>query len=148
MPKTQAANNGWLPNLPEQHSHPPLQFSWADAISESEWEIYRSAIHALRSVPVTRSWLATSFRREATSALLLGVACGLVVSAIVWLWRNDFLGALVTARALSAPAEAAQWLEQLNAGPRRDAAAISVALKENAGAAPEHAFVSGHPLDA
>src|SRR5437764_6364622 len=52
-------------------------------------------IHALRSVPVTRSWLATSFRREATSALLLGVACGLVVSAIVWLWRNDFLGALV-----------------------------------------------------
>src|SRR5438874_2830794 len=52
-------------------------------------------IHALRSVPVTRSWLATAFRREATSALLLGVACGLVVSAIVWLWRNDFLGALV-----------------------------------------------------
>src|SRR5213595_3519478 len=52
-------------------------------------------IHALRSVSVTRQWLATAFRREATSALLLGVACGLVVSAIVWLWRNDFLGALV-----------------------------------------------------
>jgi magnesium transporter len=52
-------------------------------------------IHALRSVPVTRSWLATAFRREATTALLLGVACALVVGAIVWLWRNDFAGAFV-----------------------------------------------------
>src|SRR5207247_6717495 len=47
-------------------------------------------IHALRSVPVTRSWLATSFRREATSAVLLGLACGLVVSAVGWLCRNAF----------------------------------------------------------
>jgi magnesium transporter len=52
-------------------------------------------IHALRSVPVTRSWLATAFRHEATTALLLGVACALVVGAIVWLWRNDFAGAFV-----------------------------------------------------
>src|SRR5436305_3935832 len=52
-------------------------------------------IHALRSVPVTRSWLATSFRREATSALLLGVACGVVVSAIVLTWRSDLRAAFV-----------------------------------------------------
>jgi magnesium transporter len=52
-------------------------------------------IHALRSVSVTSGWLAPAFRREAITALLLGVACGLVVSAIVWLWRNDFTGALV-----------------------------------------------------
>jgi magnesium transporter len=52
-------------------------------------------IHALRSVSVTRGWLATAFRREATTALLLGLACGLVVSAIVWLWRNDFAGGFV-----------------------------------------------------
>jgi magnesium transporter len=52
-------------------------------------------IHALRSVSVTSGWLASAFRREAITALLLGVVCGLIVSAIVWLWRNDFTGALV-----------------------------------------------------
>jgi len=52
-------------------------------------------IHALRSVSVTRRWLAASFRREVSTALLLGLACGIVVSAIVWLWRNDFGGAFV-----------------------------------------------------
>src|SRR5881227_296985 len=52
-------------------------------------------IHALRSVPVTRRWLATAFRREVMTALLLAVACGLVVSAIVFMWRNDLAGAFV-----------------------------------------------------
>src|SRR6184192_745012 len=52
-------------------------------------------IHALRSVRVTRRWLATAFRREVMTALLLGVACGLVVSAIVFMWRNDLAGAFV-----------------------------------------------------
>ena len=52
-------------------------------------------IHALRSVSVTTRWLATAFRREVTTAILLGVACGSVVSAIVWVWRNDFAGAFV-----------------------------------------------------
>jgi magnesium transporter len=52
-------------------------------------------IHALRSVSVTTRWLATAFRREVSTAILLGIACGCVVSAIVWLWRNDFAGALV-----------------------------------------------------
>ena len=31
---------------------PALLFSWADAISEGEWEIYRRAIHALREAEV------------------------------------------------------------------------------------------------
>ena len=52
-------------------------------------------IHALRSVRVTWRWLATAFRREVMTALLLGVACGLVVSAIVFMWRNDLAGAFV-----------------------------------------------------
>src|SRR5213596_359263 len=52
-------------------------------------------IHALSSVSVTRRWLAAAFRREVITALLLGVASGLVVSAIVFLWRNDFGGAFV-----------------------------------------------------
>jgi magnesium transporter len=52
-------------------------------------------IHALRSISVTSGWLASAFRREVATALLLGVACGLVVSTIVWVWRNDVLGAFV-----------------------------------------------------
>jgi magnesium transporter len=52
-------------------------------------------IHALRSVSVTWQWLATAFRREVMTAFLLGVACGLVVGAIVWIWRHDLRGAFV-----------------------------------------------------
>jgi magnesium transporter len=52
-------------------------------------------IHALRSVSVTRRWLATAFRREVSTAILLGVGCGIIVTAIVWLWRNDLRGAFV-----------------------------------------------------
>jgi magnesium transporter len=52
-------------------------------------------IHALRSVRVTWRWLATAFRREVITALLLGLACGLVVSAIVFMWRDDLAGAFV-----------------------------------------------------
>jgi magnesium transporter len=52
-------------------------------------------IHALRSVSVTTRWLATAFGRELSTAVLLGIACGFVVSVIVWLWRNDFAGAFV-----------------------------------------------------
>ena len=52
-------------------------------------------IHALRSVSVTWQWLATAFRREVMTAFLLGVACGSVVGAIVWIWRNDLRAAFV-----------------------------------------------------
>jgi magnesium transporter len=52
-------------------------------------------IHALRSVTVTWRWLASAFRCEVATALLLGVACGLVVGAIVFVWRNDLRGAFV-----------------------------------------------------
>src|SRR5438874_13565424 len=45
-------------------------------------------IHALRSAQVTWRWLATAFRRELVTAILLGAACGLVVGLVVWLWRN------------------------------------------------------------
>jgi len=52
-------------------------------------------IHALRSVHVTWRWLGTAFRRELTTALLLGVACGLVVGVIALIWRSDLRSALV-----------------------------------------------------
>src|SRR5436309_2758778 len=52
-------------------------------------------IQALRSARVTRRWFATAFRREIVTALLLAVACGALVAAIVWFWRDEIRGALV-----------------------------------------------------
>ena len=52
-------------------------------------------IQALRSATVTWQWFITAFRREMLTALLLGLACGTVVAAIVYLWRSDSLAALV-----------------------------------------------------
>src|SRR5256714_9251816 len=52
-------------------------------------------IHALRSAQVTWRWLATAFRRELVTALLLGAGCGLVVGLVVWLWRNNGAAAFV-----------------------------------------------------
>jgi magnesium transporter len=52
-------------------------------------------IHALRSAQITWRWLATAFRRELVTSLLLGAACGLVVGLVVWLWRNNGAAALV-----------------------------------------------------
>lgn len=50
---------------------------------------------ALRSARVTWRWFKTAFRREITTALLLGLACGALAAAIVWSWRADLAGALV-----------------------------------------------------
>jgi magnesium transporter len=52
-------------------------------------------IHALRSVTVSWRWLSTSFRREVATAILLGVACGLIVGIIAWVWRHDIRAAFV-----------------------------------------------------
>ena len=50
-------------------------------------------IQALRTTTLTLRWFADTFRREAATAALLGLGCGTVVSAIVWLWRGDLLAA-------------------------------------------------------
>ena len=50
-------------------------------------------IQALRTTTLTRRWFMDTLRRESGTALLLGVSCGIVVSAIVWLWRGDALAA-------------------------------------------------------
>ena len=52
-------------------------------------------IQALRSARVTWRWFVTAFRRELVTALLLGLACGILVAIIVWLWRRDALAAWV-----------------------------------------------------
>ena len=52
-------------------------------------------IYALRSVNVTWDWLASAFRREVATAVLLGVCCGFVVCVIAWAWRHDLRAATV-----------------------------------------------------
>src|SRR5256714_5737268 len=50
-------------------------------------------IQMLRSAPVTLSWFATALRRELMTAILVGLACGSAVAAIVWFWRGDLRSA-------------------------------------------------------
>src|SRR5437588_3594784 len=51
-------------------------------------------IQMLRSAPVTWSWFVSALRREFTTAVLIGLACGSVVAAIVLFWLHDVRGAL------------------------------------------------------
>jgi magnesium transporter len=52
-------------------------------------------IQALRSVRVTWPWFLGALRREMTTALLLGLACGGLVALIVWFWRGEARAACV-----------------------------------------------------
>jgi magnesium transporter len=52
-------------------------------------------IQALRVAQPTLRWYWRALRREAGTALLLGVSCGLVVGLIVWLWRGAGMPAFV-----------------------------------------------------
>jgi len=51
-------------------------------------------IQMLRSAPVTWSWFATALRRELVTAVLIGLGCGVIVAAIVLLWRHDLRAGL------------------------------------------------------
>ena len=46
-------------------------------------------IQMLRSAPVTWTWFKTALRREFITAVLIGLACGIVVAVIVSFWRKD-----------------------------------------------------------
>lgn len=50
-------------------------------------------IQALRSAQPTWRWFADTFQREAKTAAFLGIACGLLVVAIVWVWQRDGVAA-------------------------------------------------------
>jgi magnesium transporter len=52
-------------------------------------------IQALRSARVTWRWFISALRREFATAGLLGLACGILVGAIVFVWRHDLRGAFV-----------------------------------------------------
>jgi len=52
-------------------------------------------IQTLRSAPLNWRWFVTALRREMVTAVLLGLACGILVAAIVWFWRGDASAAWV-----------------------------------------------------
>ena len=52
-------------------------------------------IQALRANTLTRRWFLRNLRREMVTAVLLGLACGILVAAIVLIWRHDRRGAAV-----------------------------------------------------
>jgi len=52
-------------------------------------------IQALRVTTPTRRWYLDNLGREIGTSILLGVACGFLVSAIVWFWKRDVSGAVV-----------------------------------------------------
>ena len=58
-------------------------------------------IQALRVNTLTRRWFLENLRREIVTSLLLGLACGLLVSAIVWTWRRDANGAMVVGASIT-----------------------------------------------
>jgi magnesium transporter len=51
-------------------------------------------IQALRATRPTFAWYLRAFRREAQTAVLLGIGCGSLVALIVWLWRGAALAGI------------------------------------------------------
>jgi magnesium transporter len=95
-------------------------------------------IQALRSATVTWQWFVTAFRRELATALLIGLACGVVVSTIVWLWRSDLRGAFVIGGSIAVSLVTAclfglgvpSLLHRLKLDPKIAAGPITLALAD------------------
>ncbi|MFN2477454.1 MAG: magnesium transporter [Chthoniobacterales bacterium] len=58
-------------------------------------------IQALRTTALSRRWFVDTFRREAATAALLGISCGLIVSLIVWLWRGEPIAAIAVGSSIA-----------------------------------------------
>jgi magnesium transporter len=58
-------------------------------------------IQALRANTLTRRWFLHNLRRELATALLLGLACGILVGAIVLIWRHDPKSAAVVGTSIA-----------------------------------------------
>jgi magnesium transporter len=59
-------------------------------------------IQALRSVRPTLRWYIAAARKEAITALFLGMCCGGCVGLIVWIWRGDVMAAITIGTAIGA----------------------------------------------
>jgi magnesium transporter len=95
-------------------------------------------IQALRSARVTWRWFATAFRRELVTALLIGLACGILVASIVWFWRNDLRAGWVIGGSIAVSLVSAclfglgvpSLLHRLKLDPKIAAGPITLALAD------------------
>lgn len=65
-----------------------LVLALGESVSVQSMTVTIQALHTMRP---TLPWYVGAFRREASTALLLGGACGTVVGLIVWLWLGHGL---------------------------------------------------------
>ena len=95
-------------------------------------------IQMLRSAPVTWSWFKTALRREFITAVLIGLACGTIVGAIVLVWRHHLAGALTIGGSIALSLVTASLfglgvpslLHRFNLDPKIAAGPITLALAD------------------
>ena len=95
-------------------------------------------IQMLRSAPVTWSWFTTAIRREFATAVLIGFACGIVVAAIVIVWRHNLPAAVAIGVSIALSLISASLfglgvpslLHRFNLDPKIAAGPITLALAD------------------
>ncbi len=95
-------------------------------------------IQALRSVPFSWRWFMVALRREIGTAVLLGIACGIVVGAIVLLWRHEARAAVAIGLSIGLSLVTAclfglcvpSFLHRLKLDPKIAAGPITLALAD------------------
>lgn len=95
-------------------------------------------IQMLRSAPVTWSWFRTALRRELMTAILIGLACGAAVAAIVLLWRHDLRAAVAIGGSIAISLVTAclfglgvpSLLHRFNLDPKIAAGPVTLALAD------------------
>ena len=95
-------------------------------------------IQMLRSAPVTWSWFKTALRREFVTAVFIGLACGTIVGAIVFVWRHHLAGALTIGGSIALSLVTASLfglgvpslLHRFNLDPKIAAGPITLALAD------------------
>lgn len=95
-------------------------------------------IQMLRSAPVTWTWFRMALRREFVTAFLIGLGCGIVVAAIVIVWRHDLRAAFAIGGSIALSLISASLfglgvpslLHRLNLDPKIAAGPVTLALAD------------------
>ena len=95
-------------------------------------------IQALRMSQPTLGWYFAALRREMGTALLLGMSCGALVAAIVWLWKGASLPAMAIGSSITVSVMMACWfglsipslLHALRLDPKIAAGPITLAFAD------------------
>jgi magnesium transporter len=70
----------------------PLVLGLGESVSAQSMSV---TIHSLRGARLSWKWFLVALLKELSLALMLGLACGLLVTAIAWMWRGDLMAASV-----------------------------------------------------